>query len=148
MGRAEAAAVAALALAAALFIALDPPRPPPAEEETAVSYAFLFGDALARPGAYPFLRGKPPELAYIYRRAGGEPSLAAFLPKVAPGLPAVFWFDRAWLESRAGPAGPLDLNRAPLHELVTLPGIGEVLARRIIAGRPYSSVDELKRVEG
>jgi DNA uptake protein ComE-like DNA-binding protein len=42
----------------------------------------------------------------------------------------------------------IDLNRASVVQLRRLPGIGEVLARRIVAGRPYSSVEELLRVEG
>lgn len=148
IGRAETAAITALALAATLFILLDQNRPPPPVEDPAVDYAFVFGDAVARPGAYPFLRGTAPDLAYIYRRAGGDPALAASLPPVTPGLPALVWFDRRWLGSRAEPTGPLDLNRAPAFELEGLPGIGEVLARRIIEGRPYSSVDDLERVEG
>jgi len=148
IGRAETAAVVALALAATLFILLDQPHPPPPSENPAVDYAFVFGDAVARPGAYPFLRGTAPDLAYIYRRAGGDPALVGALPPVTPGLPALVWFDRRWLGSRAEPTGPLDLNRAPAYELERLPGIGEVLARRIIAGRPYSSVEDLLRVEG
>jgi competence protein ComEA len=148
IGRAETAAVVALALAAALFILFNLDDPPPAGDDPAVGYAFIFGDAVDRPGAYPLLRGTDPDLAYVFLRAGGDPSLADSLPAVRPGLPAVVWFDRVWLESRAAPTGPLDLNRAPIHELVRLPGIGEVLARRIVAGRPYSSVDDLLRVEG
>ncbi|MCX7020927.1 MAG: helix-hairpin-helix domain-containing protein, partial [bacterium] len=148
IGRAETAAVVALALAAALFILLDQTHPPPPGEEPKVDYAFVFGDAVARPGAYPFLRGTAPDLAYIYRRAGGDPALVAALPNVTPGLPALLWFDRRWLGSRTELTGPLDLNRAPAYELVKLPGIGEVLARRIVEGRPYSSVDDLVRVKG
>jgi competence protein ComEA len=33
-------------------------------------------------------------------------------------------------------------------ELEALPGIGPVIARRIIEGRPYRSVGELDRVKG
>ncbi|WAS97673.1 ComEA family DNA-binding protein [Nannocystis punicea] len=43
---------------------------------------------------------------------------------------------------------PVDLNRASASELESLPGIGPELARRIIEGRPYASVDELDRVRG
>jgi competence protein ComEA len=43
---------------------------------------------------------------------------------------------------------PVDLNAASKAELETIPGIGPVLAERIIAGRPYGSVDELSRVKG
>lgn len=43
---------------------------------------------------------------------------------------------------------PVDINRAEHEELASLPGIGPALAERIIAGRPYASVDELDRVRG
>ncbi|MFV8756583.1 ComEA family DNA-binding protein [Nannocystaceae bacterium ST9] len=42
----------------------------------------------------------------------------------------------------------VDVNRASLDELASLPGIGPVLAERIAAGRPYASVEELDRVSG
>ena len=47
---------------------------------------------------------------------------------------------------------PLDINQADLEALQALPGIGEVLAGRIIAYRdengPFSSPDQLMNVEG
>ena len=49
------------------------------------------------------------------------------------------------------PAELVDLNTATLAELDTLPGIGPVLAARIVAERekkPFASVDELRRVSG
>jgi competence protein ComEA len=51
------------------------------------------------------------------------------------------------------PAGVrLDINRATAAELEALPGIGPVLARRIVEDReangPFASVDDLDRVEG
>ena len=42
----------------------------------------------------------------------------------------------------------LDLNQSSLEALQTLPGIGLVLAERIIAARPFTSVEDLRRVEG
>jgi competence protein ComEA len=38
--------------------------------------------------------------------------------------------------------------KATATELEALPRIGPVIARRIIEGRPYRSVEELKRVKG
>jgi beta-lactamase superfamily II metal-dependent hydrolase len=49
---------------------------------------------------------------------------------------------------RPVPAGRLNVNTASQAELEALPGIGPVLARRIVEGRPYRSVEELERVEG
>ncbi len=40
------------------------------------------------------------------------------------------------------------LNTATLEELQSIKGIGPVISARIIAGRPYESVDELIRVKG
>ncbi len=56
-------------------------------------------------------------------------------------------------ESRAKPAREspgrvVNVNTATQEELEALPGIGPVIARRIIEGRPYRSVDELDRVKG
>ncbi|HUI84168.1 MAG TPA: helix-hairpin-helix domain-containing protein [Candidatus Binatia bacterium] len=45
--------------------------------------------------------------------------------------------------SRPSPDKPLDLNRASKPELMSLPGMDDASADRIIAGRPYSSEHEL-----
>jgi competence ComEA-like helix-hairpin-helix protein len=44
--------------------------------------------------------------------------------------------------------GRINVNTASQAELEALPGIGPVIARRIVAGRPYRSVEELDRVKG
>jgi len=46
------------------------------------------------------------------------------------------------------PGRTIDINRASQEELMSLPGVGEVIARRIIEGRPYRTVDDLRRVKG
>ena len=43
---------------------------------------------------------------------------------------------------------PVDLNTAHAWELQRLSGIGPVLASRIIAKRPYQTVDDLRQVTG
>lgn len=43
------------------------------------------------------------------------------------------------------PAAAVDLNRATQEELQSVPGIGAATAKKIIAGRPYSSVNDLSK---
>lgn len=49
-------------------------------------------------------------------------------------------------------SGPININRATANELDALPGIGPVLAARIISYRkvngPFTSVDDLQKVSG
>ena len=47
-----------------------------------------------------------------------------------------------------GVATKLDVNAATLSELDSLPGVGPVLAGRIIAARPFKSADDLRHVKG
>jgi competence ComEA-like helix-hairpin-helix protein len=43
---------------------------------------------------------------------------------------------------------PIDLNTATAKELQSIKGVGPVMAEKIIAGRPYKSVDDLLKVQG
>ncbi len=45
----------------------------------------------------------------------------------------------------AEPAKLIDLNTASQQELESLPGIGKISAKKIIAARPYTSVDDLAK---
>ncbi len=59
---------------------------------------------------------------------------------------------RAAPPKTAAPSQPVDINRASEDELRALPGIGGVLAARIVATRerdgPFASLDDLRRVPG
>jgi len=46
------------------------------------------------------------------------------------------------------PLGRIDVNTATEKELATVPGIGHVMAARVIAARPFRSADDLKKVSG
>jgi DNA uptake protein ComE-like DNA-binding protein len=46
------------------------------------------------------------------------------------------------------PLGKIDINTATEKELMMVPGIGHVMAARIIAARPFRSADDLKKVSG
>lgn len=48
----------------------------------------------------------------------------------------------------ASASAAIDLNTADQKTLEELPGIGPALAKAIIAGRPYKTVDDLKKVKG
>ena len=43
---------------------------------------------------------------------------------------------------------PVEINSDPLIRIETLPGVGPALAKEIIAGRPYSSYEDLGKVKG
>ena len=49
-------------------------------------------------------------------------------------------------------SAPVDVNSASVEELMSVPGIGQVVAQRIVEFRekngPYKSVDDLLKVQG
>jgi competence protein ComEA len=47
--------------------------------------------------------------------------------------------------AQAPKAEPMDINSATAEELATLPGIGDVYSKKIVAGRPYRAKDDLLR---
>ena len=60
--------------------------------------------------------------------------------------------ESAQAEAESAGAGPVNVNTADAPQLETLPGIGPVLAERIIAEReqngPFTTIDDLTRVDG
>lgn len=67
-------------------------------------------------------------------------------------LPLAHPVRRATPPKSTPPVQPIDLNRASEDELRALPGIGSVLASRIVEARerdgPFASLDDLRRVRG
>lgn len=87
------------------------------------------------------------------RAAPAAPAAPAARNGPRPATPPAVAASRA-PRARASPppAGPLDLNRAGPEELTRLPGIGPVLAGRIVevrrASGPFASVEDLRRIRG
>ncbi|MFL6504459.1 MAG: helix-hairpin-helix domain-containing protein [Candidatus Udaeobacter sp.] len=82
------------------------------------------------------------------RRQAGGWGISGHSPDVASGT-------RHPLASTALPhvketptLGKIDINTATEKELITVPGLGHVIAARIIAARPFQSADDLKKVSG
>jgi competence protein ComEA len=42
----------------------------------------------------------------------------------------------------------ININQASYDELLNIPGVGPKLAKRIIAGRPYRTIEDLLKVKG
>jgi competence ComEA-like helix-hairpin-helix protein len=65
-------------------------------------------------------------------------------------LIAGFFFARTLREPDVVTEGALrvNLNTATLTELESIPGIGELLAKQIVARRPYVSVEQLLDIRG
>lgn len=102
--------------------------------------------AVVRPGVYelPFRSRVADALAL----AGGitaeaETSLVDLAAAVGPG-------ERIFVPLRSAVGGRerISINSAAADELDELPGVGPVMASRIIEERPYSRLEELLRVKG
>ena len=78
---------------------------------------------------------------------------AATIKKITPSVtvvggapaPAKPTASSAPKQSAAGAGGAVDLNNASTAQLKSLPGVGDATAKKIMAGRPYSSVSDLSK---
>jgi len=87
-----------------------------------------------------------------------RPSLSS--PFLRAGLAALALFSSAAALLSCSPAPdeeassaptisfPIDVNSAPPEQLAQIPGVGLVLARRIVAARPFSEMSDLISVQG
>ena len=86
-------------------------------------------------------------------RSRATPAASPAIPFFSPNPGAPVPFGTAPIPSRSHgkaktPLGKIDINTATEKELTTVPGIGHVMAARIIAARPFRSADDLKKVSG
>jgi competence protein ComEA len=82
------------------------------------------------------------------RRKVGGWGMSGQAPKVAGNTPQPFASTAHPHAKEIPTLGKVDINTATEKELTTVPGIGHVMAARIIAARPFRSADDLKRVSG
>jgi competence protein ComEA len=76
------------------------------------------------------------------------PATVAAAPRASPAPIASLPSDETTPATLPPVQTKLDVNTASLTELQNIPGIGPVVAERIIEGRPFKSADELQRVKG
>lgn len=104
----------------------------------------LVGAAGSGLAIHHWRRVRPDVAARLERVDRVEPA-APIRPPDPPRVPAP---RRPPPTVREAPAMPVDVNRASEGELARLPGVGPALAARIIAARPFTGVEELRRVRG
>jgi competence protein ComEA len=115
---------------------------------------------VVRPGLVTLAEGA--RVADAVEAAGGflpgaDPSTVNLAAPLADGQQVAVGVPGAAAPAGSGPGastagGPVDVNRAGVAELEALPGVGPVLAQRIVEHReqhgPFAAVDELQDVPG
>jgi competence protein ComEA len=130
--------------------------PAPAPQPTEPWVFVEVTGAVAHPGIHAF--SQPPTLPEIWQKTGGpEPAPPATKDIASGSLIEIHMDGRYRLGRMAGPrlltlGLPIDLNKAAKEDLEALPGLGPVLAGRIIVHRrehgPFRQIGDLQRVSG
>lgn len=128
----------------------------PTKNSLNVIYVEVVGE-VKNPGIYKI--NKPLMLLELIDLAGGLTSDADldYLHKSLPLSKIVANNDKIYIPKLGGVANTssqsvstslININTASLTELDELPGVGAATAQKIIAGRPYSTLDDLKSLDG
>ena len=103
---------------------------------------FLVGAFIVGSGIRLFLEAFPRERSFDYRSSDSTFAVLSAAPENEDHGDG----------ATEKPNGPVNINTATKEQLVSLPGIGEVMAERIILRRedvgPFSTVDELRSIKG
>src|SRR4030095_11629068 len=101
-----------------------------ARPQRATAFSYFVPGANARPGTTP--------------RESSIPRVSATSVPITPRADG----DQKSARKEKTPRGKIDINTATEKELTTVPGIGHVMAARIMAARPFRGADDLRRVSG